>query len=49
VLGLPIGIGMAIISTRVLNPLFTLATSVALAASLLTVARLRAVSVLRET
>lgn len=70
VLGVPIGLGMTMISTRVLNPLFTLspplvslnaaaiaglvvlvigATATALAGTLGVVARLRTVSVLRET
>jgi putative ABC transport system permease protein len=69
-LGVPVGIGMAMISVRVLNPLFSLgpplisidgaalagllagviaATALALIASLGTVARLRTVSVLRES
>ena len=70
ILGVPVGIGMAIISARILNPLFTLrpplirvdpvaltalivgviaAAAVALVASLVGVARLRTVSVLRES
>ena len=69
-LGLPIGLAMTTITTRVLTPLFTLspplirlapggiaglaglvvvASSLSLAASLVTVARLRTVSVLRES
>ncbi|MDQ6649158.1 MAG: FtsX-like permease family protein [Actinomycetota bacterium] len=69
-IGVPVGIGMAMISVRVLNPLFTLrppliridgfglaalvagvlvATALALLTSLITVARLRTVSVLRES
>lgn len=70
ILGVPVGLGMAIISARVLNPLFTLrpplirvdllalggliagviaAAAIALVASLVGVARLRTVSVLRES
>jgi putative ABC transport system permease protein len=70
VLGVPVGIGVAMISARILNPLFTLrppliridglalagliagvvaAAALALIGSLVTVARLRTVSVLRET
>ncbi|GAC1305233.1 MAG: hypothetical protein NVSMB16_00680 [Acidimicrobiales bacterium] len=69
-LGVPVGLGMAIISARILNPLFTLrppllrvdplalaglvagvlaATAIAMVVTLVGVARLRTVSVLRES